>query len=279
MKEVALQAYGKLNLALNVLGKRGQMHLLQSPCVHIDLADVVTVRRSNISSVGYSIDGITKGGVEKALELLEQRGFGKFEVTIEKNLPIAGGMGGSSADAAALLYAAKLLCDADDAVLGEIARLVGSDVPFMLFHAAGIIEGTGDIVRALELPPLNFVVARKGIGVDAARCYAMFDKLGNEGEVCNIAEFLKALKASEIVRVDELSHNALTEAACALCPDIVYTMTKFNETGFRPHLTGSGNSVFCFALSREESLKIATALGKELSPVCLQSVDAPIRLI
>lgn len=279
MKEVELEAYGKLNLALNITGKRGEMHLIESPAVRVNAADRVIVKRAEFSSIEYSVGGIGKGGVEKALDLLYEAGYGRFDVRIKKNLPIAGGMGGSSADAAALLKAAQIMFEIDDETLFDMAKKSGSDVPFMLFLSAGIISGTGDILTKIDPISLFFVAARFGKGVGSAECYRKYDESGSEKKTCDIGKFLAAVRKGDLKAADSLAFNALTGSAIALSNDIAATIRAIEKAGAVAHLSGSGNTVFCLCKEADEGERIAASIDEKFEPIVLNSVNCAFKLI
>lgn len=275
MKEIAIEVFGKLNLALNITGREKGMHLIESPTFHVDLSDFVRVQRTVFSEVSYSVTGITRGGVEKVLGLLADGGLGGFKVTVEKNLPVAGGMGGSSADVAALIAAVGKICDLDEKTMRDLAIQGGSDTPFMLTQAAGVLRGTGDEVQKLDPIAMTFVAMRRGKGVTSAQCYKKFDDLGRDGIVCDIAAVLGALQNADFRLADKMCRNALEEAATSLSAEIAQTMREAQRTGRTPHLTGSGNTVFCFASGKDDAQRLKYAIDDAFDPVILTSIDKP----
>lgn len=279
MRQIAQLAYAKLNLALNVSGVKDGMHVLRSPSVRIDTADTVVVSEAAYSSVNYSVGGIGKGAVEKALDMLKAGGFGCFAVSVDKKIPIAGGTGGSSADAAALLNAAKIMYDIDPEVIANMAIGVGSDVPFMLSCAAGVISGVGDKVEFFDPVSMSFVLLRCGGAVTAAQCYRKFDELGCRGDVCDVDAFLRALRAKDFVQADTIADNALTEAACAVSSDILRSIEALKRIGKMAHMTGSGNTIFCFALDENDADRVCASIDPLFSPIVARTVSHPFKLI
>lgn len=273
MKEIDIKAYGKLNISLCITGKSGGLHTLESLACHVNLCDCVNVKRGVYSSVEYSTGGIARGGVEKALDILKAKGFGGLKINVRKFLPIAGGMGGSSADVAATLAAARDILGIDDGIVAEIAKECGSDVPFMLYCPTGVIRGTGDKVERTSDFSLNFVAARNGKSVTSAECYATFDALGKACENSDVSELIDALRIRDLASADEKARNSLYDAAIAVSPDIAVTCAEFERIGRRGHMTGSGNTIFCFTADDGDSDKVCAETDEKFSPFKLKTID------
>lgn len=184
---MTVKAYAKINLILNVLGKRPDgFHEIETVFYALDLCDLVSVEPAEKDSLCISPLGNALPGVEerdnlafKALALVKER-FGIeecFRIEIEKHIPDAAGFGGGSADAAAVLKALSELCGVpDDGELFGLASRLGSDVPFclaaILGHRAAIGRGRGEILEYIELPEFEFeFTAGPGMENKTARVY------------------------------------------------------------------------------------------------------------
>lgn len=167
MKEITLMANAKLNLYLDITGKRGDgYHLLETVMQSVDLCDIVTVK---LGGGGISIscsDPEIPGGAEnicyKAAELYAKavgREFGA-EIHIDKRIPHGAGMGGGSADAAAVLIGLNRLFGnaLREDLLMKIAAEVGADVPFCMVGGAKLCRGIGDELHDIEpLPERSYL--------------------------------------------------------------------------------------------------------------------------
>ncbi len=181
------RAPGKVNLSLFVGSRRPDgRHELITLIESVSLADELEL----VTRVALD-DEVVCPGVEepnivsRALAGLRDRGWEapRVEVTIRKHIPIAAGMGGGSADAAAVLRMAARLARIDGSVLEQLAAELGSDVPSQL--APGLVLGTGagdDVEPRAELAPHAFVIVPLPHRLSTASVYAEADRLGRRGQ-------------------------------------------------------------------------------------------------
>lgn len=178
------QAPAKINLTLHISGRRADgLHDLESLVVFADIGDRLTLtpgpsRSLILSGPTAQVAGpVADNLVIKAANALavEFEGLKAGAFDLEKHLPVAAGIGGGSADAAAAL---RLLCALNDLSLQDVrvqrvARGVGADVPVCLFSEARIMKGTGErLGPPLRLPRLNAVLVNPGIPVPTALVFA-----------------------------------------------------------------------------------------------------------
>ena len=178
-----LPAYAKLNLTLDIIGRRPDgYHEIDSVMQTISLHDLIWVERTDcrvFDVVGTLIDG--ENLVLKAARELEGRVSRNLPFTIRlfKRIPIGAGLGGGSADAAAFLKAANLLYDLKltAAELIEIATAVGQDVPFLLSGGTGRATGLGSIVARLPAVPSSwrFLVICPPVEISTRAVYEAVD--------------------------------------------------------------------------------------------------------
>ncbi len=181
MKRVPVAA--KINLAL-VVGEPGPdgLHQVATVLQRIDLVDRVSLElASRLEVTGFAEDTI----VGRALEGLEERAGVEpgWRIRIDKGIPVAAGLGGGSADAAAALRLANdtLPRPVDDDALHELAASVGADVPFFLEPGPKLAEGAGERLTRLELPQDYWVVVALPHGAakpSTGEIYGRFDELG-----------------------------------------------------------------------------------------------------
>ncbi len=180
------QAPAKINLTLRVLGRRPDgYHQLESLVAFADLADTLTLQPGgagglDIAGPFASACGPAAGNlVLKAVAALRERAAGLTagRFALAKNIPVAAGLGGGSADAAAAL---RLLARANglaarDPRLAAAALVVGADVPVCLDCRARIMRGVGDELAApLELPPLSALLVNPGVALATRDVFARF---------------------------------------------------------------------------------------------------------
>jgi len=219
VRPYTIAAYAKLNLFLDILGKRddGYHEILTTMCL-IDLADDVTISVSD----GDGISGVTaENTAYKATALfLHKTGIKKhIEINIVKKIPVMAGLGGSGADAAAVLRGLNELFGEPFTTreLMELGGEIGSDVPFMIHGGFALCKGRGtEIAEVLPLPDCFFVIVKPEFECSSKEAYALyaanpiprtewqgglqvyniFEKLYNNPEIDKIKRELTALGAS-----------------------------------------------------------------------------------
>lgn len=275
MNSVTVRAFGKVNLSLNICGTCGKLHTLDSVIASIDLCDDVTVHRTEDGALRVVFapcsDAVTEeecksipaeNSVQRALSALK-REYPALGVTVEvkKRLPFAGGLGGSSADAAGVLSAVNLLYPrifSPRAIL-RAACAAGSDVPVMLAGGYARLTGTGGEVERFSAPPLFLCLVKPNGGVESREAYRVFDELHAGGQFCpsDNARLMAALKQVDFDGIAGQLKNALAAAAMQLCPAMRDALDAIGKTGGVPFVTGSGNC--CCGLFRAEEDAVRAA--------------------
>ncbi|MBI1905775.1 MAG: 4-(cytidine 5'-diphospho)-2-C-methyl-D-erythritol kinase [Rhodocyclales bacterium] len=233
-------APAKLNLFLHVTGRREDgMHLLQTAFVLLDWADTLSfalrddgdvVRTTDIPGVAAHTDLVVR-----AARLLQQetgcrRGA---DIGIDKQLPMGGGLGGGSSDAATTLIALNRLWNTglDRRQLATLGLQLGADVPVFIHGRNAFGEGVGEELRAIDLDRACYVIVAPGVSVPTAEIFSARE-LTRDSEPIKIADF-----ASGTTR------NDLQAVACRLYPEIGAAI-EWLEQYAPARMTGSGSCVF-----------------------------------
>jgi len=263
------RAYAKLNLVLHVGRPRDDgMHPLCSLFASIELADDVELRYGNGDT-----DLVVCPGVEgpnlaaRALSAVRERvALPPLEVVIRKRIPMAAGLGGGSADAAAVLRAANRLAGEalDATALRELAAGLGSDVPSQVEPRHSLVRGTGELVEPITLPPLPAVLVPQSEGLATSEVYAELDRRGGWRERLDPAS-LRRLAASPPERLAAGLENDLQSSALALRPEIEWALSALRQSGaLGAAMSGSGATCFGLfadpAVAREAAARIDGAL-------------------
>ncbi|MGI9381490.1 MAG: 4-(cytidine 5'-diphospho)-2-C-methyl-D-erythritol kinase [Methyloligellaceae bacterium] len=259
-KEVAR---AKVNLTLEILGRRPDgYHEVSSLVLFADVGDVVSYDVSK--SYGLEIIGpfatelTTDNLIHKAVDYMQRkfRGLECGAFKLEKFLPVAAGLGGGSANAAAAL---NLIADAHNLELSpelivDIAFEIGADVPVCLVSAASHMTGIGEQVAPLAKPlaPLSAVLVNPGIALSTAEVFAALDadnisQNSKKAESSDLASLVgKAARPEDIVRIARHGTNSLQSAAEKLRPEIkiVIEALEHQENCLLARMTGSGMTVF-----------------------------------
>ena len=246
------RAPGKVNLSLFVGPRRADgRHELITLIESVSLADELEL----VTRVALE-DEVVCPGVEEpniashALAGLRARGWEapRVQVTIRKRIPIAAGMGGGSADAAAVLRMAARLAPIDEAALAELAASLGADVPSQL--EPGLVLGTGagdEVELRAPLAAHAFVIVPLPHRLSTAAVYAEADRLGlrdNELEfVAKVPDLWSVLSPGARLP-DRFVVNELEPAAVSLCPEISPALAAVREAGAdHAFVSGSGPTV------------------------------------
>jgi 4-diphosphocytidyl-2-C-methyl-D-erythritol kinase len=259
IEAVEERAYAKLNLMLHVGRPRADgLHPLCSIFASIDLFDDVRVERA--SEDGVDCPGVEGPNLAEAALVAYRRrvpDLPPLQVTIEKRIPIAAGLGGGSADAAAVLRAANRIAgdpfDADE--LRELGAQLGSDVPSQIEPRHELVSGVGEIVEPIELPPFGAVLIPQGDGLSAGAVYAQFDLLGG-GRAELDPNILREL--TEDMALAPVLGNDLQPAVLALRPELEGVLESLQQTGALGELV-SGSGPTCFALFDDLAAAVTAA--------------------
>jgi 4-diphosphocytidyl-2-C-methyl-D-erythritol kinase len=275
-KSVEVQVPAKVNLQLSVGPKESDgYHEVVTVFQAISLFDNLKISRSNkfeIDLKGDYVNGVPTDQsnlVYKAVQLMSEK-FNtdpSLEIEINKSIPVAGGMAGGSADAAATLLGVDQLyglgLSKDE--LSEVARNLGSDVPFMLHGGTAVGRGRGDeITPALSRGNYHWVIAVSSNGLSTPAVYGECDRLRTGLDIKAPSlhdELLQALLSGDSTRVGKSLNNDLQAAAISLRPALRLILETGQEYGALGGIvSGSGPSVAFLVADEDHSLDLAVAL-------------------
>ncbi|WDZ95434.1 4-(cytidine 5'-diphospho)-2-C-methyl-D-erythritol kinase [Herbaspirillum sp. WKF16] len=245
----ACPAPAKLNLFLHVTGRRPDgYHLLQSAFQLIDRCDTLdfTVRDDGRIARANDIPGVPEESdlVVRAAKLLRETA-GRAElgasITVNKILPMGGGLGGGSSDAATTLLALNHLWQTGFTrrKLMEIGLKLGADVPFFIFGRNAFAEGVGEALSPLATADCWYVVIEPGVSVPTAIIFSS-KQLTRDTEAVRITDFPDATKQV----ASSFGKNDLEMVASRHFPEIAEAVEWLSKFG-NARMTGSGACVFC----------------------------------
>lgn len=281
---VVRAAPAKVNLYLHVVGKRDDgYHLLDSLVAFAGCGDTLTV--SQADDLSFAIDGpfaAALAGEGDNLVLRAARALGtalgrtpQASIRLTKNLPVASGIGGGSADAAAALLALLELWDArlSSDVLRALALKLGADVPVCCAGQNSFMGGIGDeIATAPRLPPVGLVLVNPGTKLATVEVFK-----ARRGSFSAPARFTRTPRdAADLADLLRTRTNDLAEPAARLCPAIPAVLEALSASpGCRlSRLSGSGATCFGVYDDAEAAAHAAAALAKLrpewwITPTCL----------
>lgn len=280
-KGVTVRVPAKVNLDLSVGATVEGYHQLSTVFHAVDLVDEVTVRRARswgVTVTGPYADKVPTDSSNLALraaQLMYDRYNGHCGITmwpvqirIDKSIPVAGGMAGGSADAAATLMAVNELFDVQIEMveLLEIAAELGSDVPFALVGGTALGSNRGDeLLPVLTTAKYDWVFAIHDEGLSTPTVFAKFDELSPEAAdrtpVPN-EKLLAALRSGHPADLAPAIHNDLQEPAIALLPRLQETLAGGIAAGaLAAFVSGSGPTVAFLVEDRRGALDLMVALN------------------
>lgn len=276
-------AFAKINLTLDVLGKREDgYHDIKSVMQSISLRDDVEidVGTGKPWSLQCTMEGIPTDETNlawKAAKLFFDS-LGKdpegLEIRILKRIPVGAGMGGGSADAAAVLRALNRHYGHPFSLpaLAELGAQIGSDVPFCVLCGTAVVEGKGDRIRKLpDMPQCIFVVCKPDFSVSTPELYAKIDS-------CAIAQrpnhqaMESAMLAGDLVQVVNNVCNVFDPIVTEDHLELNYIKSVMNSyDGVGMQMTGSGSAVYCIVKEFEAAAVICNMLRSNYPQVFIAS--------
>jgi len=264
-------APAKVNLTLRVLGRRPDgYHELVSLVVFADLGDrlgltpgaeaALSVRGPNAAQIGGSADNLVLKAARALAALVPGLVLGAFE--LEKNLPVAAGIGGGSTDAAAalrLLARANRLA-ADDPRLYAAARATGADVPVCVAARSRLMSGVGDKLSEPLIPPaLDAVLVNPGAALATRDVFAGWTGAKQGGPPLDLSAVTETTPYERILQLLAPQPNDLEGAAIALAPVVAEVLAALRALPGCGLARMSGSGASCFALFPSAAAAIAAA--------------------
>ena len=241
-------APAKLNLFLHITGRRADgYHLLQSVFMLIDWYDTLhfDLRRDGlISREDLTLKLPEDDLITRAARLLQKASGTPLgaHIAVEKAIPAQAGMGGGSSDAATCLLALNKLWKLNFSVsqLAELGLKLGADVPFFIKGGNAWVEGVGEIITPISVPPAQFVVVKPPEGLETAKIFGS-EALNRDSKPATISVFA--------ANPFGFGHNDLQPVAQRLCPQISEAIgwldsARLASAVVKGRMTGSGSAVF-----------------------------------
>lgn len=292
MNSIELKSRAKINLSIDVLGKREDgYHLVEMIMQTIDLYDIIKITelssdniiiKSNSDDIPLDDNNI----VYKAINLLKDKfNINKgIEIFIQKNIPIAAGMAGGSSNAAAVLVGLNKLwrLNLSELDLQELAFKLGADVPFCISGKAALAQGVGEKLSFIKGLPkdISILICKPEIFVSTKDVYEGLD-LNNIQIRPNNNKLLEYLRRENILSLAKNMVNVLESVTSRNYREIKYIEDIMMENGaLGSMMSGSGPTVFGLYKNREDALKSEKELLKKYKQVYLvNSSDEGVEII
>ncbi|MEY4730237.1 MAG: hypothetical protein RL020_1395 [Pseudomonadota bacterium] len=275
-------APAKLNLFLHVVGRRPDgYHLLQTVFRFISHGDSLRFRPRNdgvIARVNELADVPAESDLcVRAARLLQQKSGCKLgaDIELDKKLPMGGGLGGGSSDAATVLIILNKLWGVglSRAELQELAVPLGADVPVFIFGRNAFAEGVGEQLQAIELPPAWYVVLQPPVLVSTPLVFSA-PELTRHTKTIKISDFSAC--AQDLAAADGF-HNDLQAVVCAKYPEVAdylaWLDAQAKEFNGSARMTGSGACVFAEFATRDAAEKVFARLPQGMQGFVAQGLE------
>ena len=263
-------ANAKVNLALHVLGRRRDgYHLLDSLVVFPSIADKLEIRESkrfSLTVVGEfsKLIDLENNSIIKAIMLIKEQLPSEFSIHLEKNIPVGAGLGGGSADSAAVIryfyknYKIRMPAN-------EIISQIGADVPVCISSKFQRVKGIGEVVSKISNPNLEvwIVLVNPRIYVSTSRIFECLQTLNNRA----LENFGTFKNSKELIKYLLRQRNDLEAVASENHPEINEVLIEIKKTknNLLSRMTGSGSTCFGLYLKWEDAEHAKAYLSKNFN--------------
>ncbi len=262
-------APAKINLFLHVVGRRPDgYHLLQTAFRMLNHGDWITlvVRADGEVRRVSDLPGVPPDSdlVVRAARLLQEKTGCRLgvDISVEKSLPMGGGLGGGSSDAASVLLGLNRLwgINAERKTLEAWGLELGADVPFFIFGESAFAEGVGEQLHPVRVAPAWYVVVEPPVSVATAEIFSAKD-LTRDSELTTIASFPEAVTRNDLQAVVCRKYKQVGDA--------IEMLEAFGE----PRMSGSGACVFLSCKSEDKAQAVLAKLPSHVKAWVAEGLD------
>ena len=270
-----VKVFAKLNLILSVGEKQGEFHHIDSVATSVDICDIVEVvprADSQVNVCGVECVEKERNTAYKAAvafrRLFASKTIPGVDIFINKGIPFGGGLGGSSADSAAVVYCMCKLAGVNvhSREVHELCSALGSDINFMLFGGLARLQGKGDDVTFHKLDkPLYFALTTFDVSMSSGEVYSAFDawNVRNVKQSKNNvnAELLNLLQQGANDKVVALLFNDLQQATMSVNNYAKDYLSFIKSHNLSCNMTGSGSAFYVPCLTKADAERVADLLN------------------
>lgn len=271
-EHITEKAPAKLNLSLDVLGRlEGGYHALRMVMESVSFGDTleITLRKDGEIRLETGLAWLPRDGRNLAVEAARvfREALGEetlgADILLTKRIPVGAGMGGGSADAAAVLRGLNRLTGRpfDGEKLRELGLAIGSDVPYCVCGGSRLAEGRGEVLSPLPMPPeCRVVIAKPSFSISTASLFARID--GRAGRTRpDTAGMIGAMEQGDLGGVARRMFNVFEDVLPRSCRDVGAVRSALLDHGaLGAVMTGTGSAVFGLFAGDGEAQKAAVAL-------------------
>lgn len=279
----AYPAPAKINLFLHITGRRDDgYHLLQSAFRLIDLQDTIYIKVRDDGAINRVSEHAGVPAEQdlaiRAAKLLQAHTDCQLgaDIAIEKRIPLGGGLGGGSSDAATVLIVLNHLWNLhlSRATLMALGLKLGADVPFFIFGKNAWVEGIGEKIQPLPLPAAAYLIVTPKVHVSTAQIFSA-EELTRNTFPTTIAAFSEMQNISQVGEEQQslVFRNNLEMVVCQHYPAVKACLDCLNQFS-KARMSGSGASVFIELKTQAEANKILQTLPEKIADTEIFCVSA-----
>lgn len=278
---VTVKAPAKLNLSLDIMDSgEDDYHLMRTVMQIVDLEDEIIIKKNNLGQINLSCDnenvpqGADNLAYKVALAFFEETRIEDIgvDIIINKNIPMAAGLAGGSADAAGVLVGLNELYETNlkDDKLCEIVLRLGADIPFCIKGGIKLADGIGEIFTPLpQLPECYFVIVKPQESMSTKIAFELFDKFGSFKKP-DVDSMVAGIVAQKLDVIAEHMCNEFEEPVSARVPEIAEIKHALLECeAIGASMTGSGTAVFGLFNNKNKAKKCVKILEERYEEVFL----------
>lgn len=255
MDKINLKAYGKINLSLDIVGKKENgYHLVDMTMHSVGIFDFITIEKIKEKRILIECDKTYIPTDERNIIYKAANKFFEYtnvlagvKIILKKTIPTQAGMGGGSADAAGTLLGLNKLFETNLSlgVLKTIGLTLGADVPFCIEGGCARAEGIGEVLTKLNPITAMILVIKPKYGVSTVEAYKAVN-INQLKDRPNNEKLIKAINSNDINSVPKFMGNVLYEISSKFVPEIKYVVeTMSQQIGCKKSMmSGSGSTVF-----------------------------------
>ncbi len=274
MEKLELKALGKINLGLDILGRRENgYHDVRMVMQTVYLYDRVILKKRKEPGIFLTCNlpflPVNKNNIayQAAQLLMEEFGLpGGIEIILEKHIPVSAGMAGGSANAAAVLYGINRLygLDLDEEELKKRGVALGADVPYCIMRGTVLAEGIGEILSPLPpMPRCHILVAKPPFSASTKVVYKKIDEKGVSSHP-DIDAIIAGLESGDIEKIASNMGNALEQVMLEDYPVLGEIKSEMKRRGaLGAMMSGSGPTVFGIFKERRHAKEAAAQLREK----------------
>lgn len=279
--KIEIDSPAKINLTLDIIKKRkDNYHELEMIMQELELKDKIELKeikentikiKSNSKQIPLNEKNLCWKAAKK-IKKEKQIEIG-IEIFIDKKIPVAGGLGGGSSNAAAVIKGLNQLWNLKmkKQEMQKIAEEIGMDTAFFLYGKTAFASGRGEQIEQIKsFPKTRILICNPGIPVSTRQAYSNinYEKTGKTLSSRKIKQAIEQEK--KIKELTELIHNDFEFSVLDSFPEIKKLKKEMKENSFNALMSGSGSTVFCFPETEKKSKELAEKL-KEKYPIVIET--------